>query len=126
MSGFVINTENETVNNQNFRKVLFTTKNSQLVLMTLEPSEDIGLEVHEGHDQIIGVKTGVAKVVIDGEESMVGPDYLIIVPAGSEHNVINHSADEKLRIFTIYTPPEHPEDTIHRTRDEAMDAETDH
>lgn len=123
MSGYITNIENETLNNENFRKVIFTGPNSQLVVMTLLPGEEIGMEVHENVDQYIRVETGVAKVVIDEEETVVGKDYVVIVPAGSEHNVINQSANEKLRLYTVYSPAEHPDGTIHRTKEEALKAE---
>ncbi len=126
MNGYISNIENETLNNQNFRKVLYTAPKSQLVAMTLQPGEEIGSEVHDGLDQFIRVQTGVAKVIIDGEEHVIGPDYIVIVPAGVEHNVINSSAEEVLRLYTIYSPAEHPDNTIHRTKEEADKAEHHH
>lgn len=119
MNGYITNIENDTLSNQNFRKVLYTGPNSQLVVMTLQPGEEIGTETHPDTDQYIRIQTGVAKVLIDGEEQVVGPDYVVIIPAGSEHNVINGSGEEPLRLYTLYTPPEHPHNTIHRTKEEA-------
>ncbi len=98
----------------------------QLVVMTLQPGEEIGMEVHSNIDQFFRVETGVAKVIIDGEEDIIGPDYVAIVPAGAEHNVINSSAQDPLRLYTIYTPPEHKDGTIHRTKAEAEQDEHHH
>lgn len=119
MNGYITNIENETISNQNFRKVIYTGSKSQLVIMTLLPGEEIGSETHSDIDQYIRVQTGVAKVYIDGEEQVVGPDYVIMIPAGSEHNVVNGSGEEPLRLYTIYSPPEHPKGTIHRSKEEA-------
>ena len=126
MNGFVSNIENETLSNENFRKVLYTGPHSQLVVMTLLPGEEIGAEVHHDIDQFIRVETGVAKTIIDGEETTIGPDYVVVIPAGSEHNIINQSADEKLRLYTVYSPAEHADGTIHRTKEEAMEDEHHH
>ena len=120
MNTYISNIENETLNNENFRKVLFTGKNMQLVVMTLQPGVEIGTEVHHDIDQFFRVETGVAKIIVDGDEQIIGPDYIAIVPAGAEHNVINSSAQDALRLYTIYTPPEHKDGTIHRTKEEAM------
>lgn len=119
MKDTIYNIENETLTNENFRKVLFTGEYSQLVVMTLQPGEEIGSEVHDDIDQFFRVESGVAKVVIDGDETTIGPDFAVIVPAGKEHNVINVSAEETLKLYTIYSPPEHPENTLHRTKEEA-------
>lgn len=126
MNGYITNIENETLNSENFRKVLFTGEHMQLVVMTLEPGEDIGTEAHPDIDQFFRVETGVATLVIDGEEETLGPDFVAIVPAGSEHNIINASGEEKLRLYTIYTPPEHKDGTIHRTKQEALEDEHHH
>jgi mannose-6-phosphate isomerase-like protein (cupin superfamily) len=125
VNGYITNIENETINNENFRKVLFTAPNSQLVVMTLLPGEEIGAEIHPNVDQFFRIETGVAKVIIDGEETVVGKDYVVIVPAGSEHNVINQSAEEALRLYTIYSPAQHADGTIHRTKKEADSLEED-
>jgi len=126
MNGYITNIENETLSNQNFRKVLYTGSKMQLVVMTLQPSEEIGMEVHAGTDQFFRIETGVARIIIDGEENIAGPDDVVVVPAGAKHNVINGSADAPLRLYTIYSPPEHPRETVHRTKEEAEKAEHHH
>ena len=124
--GYTDNIEDRTLENSNFRKVLFTGKYMQLVVMCLKGGEDIGEEVHDTVDQFFRVEKGEAKIVIDGDESIVGEDMVAIVPAGSLHNVINTSETEDLKLYTIYTPPNHPEGTVHATREEAMEAEEEH
>ena len=126
MNGYIANIENETLSNQNFRKVLFTRPKIQLVVMTPQPGEEIGSEVHADIDQYIKVQTGVAKIYIDGEEHIIGPDYVVIIPAGAEHNVVNGSGEEPLRLYTVYSPPEHSHGTIHRSKEEADKAEHHH
>lgn len=116
--GYLSNIENETLENSNFRKVLFTGSYSQLVVMSLLPGEEIGSEVHEGHDQFIRIESGKAKVIMNGEESEVSDDFAFIIPAGVEHNVINISESELLKLYTIYSPAEHPEGTIQATKPE--------
>lgn len=123
MNGFIGDIEKETLENSNFRKVIYTGKHAQLVLMSLAPGEEIGLEVHPEVDQFFRIEKGSAKVVIDGEEQVVGQDFAIVVPAGSEHNVINVSQEEELKLYTIYSPPNHPDGTIHKTKVEAEAAE---
>lgn len=123
---YIDNIEEQTLGNSNFRKVLFTGKYMQLVVMCLKGGEDIGKEVHDNVDQFFRVEEGEAKFVIDGIESIVGEDMVAIVPAGAEHNVINTSDTDDLKLYTIYTPPNHPEGTVHATRDEAMEAEEEH
>ncbi|MEX2110281.1 MAG: cupin domain-containing protein [Gemmatimonadaceae bacterium] len=121
MSGYVTNIERETIRNGDFRRVLYTGPNIQLVLMTLQPREDIGLEVHRDHDQFIRVETGTGVAVLDGEDSALIDGTAVVIPAGVEHNVINTSPDKPLRLYTLYSPPEHPQGTVHRTK---RDAET--
>ncbi len=123
MKGYLDDIEKITKENSTFRKVLFTGKFSQLVVMRLKPGEDIGKEVHPDVDQFFRIEEGEAKLVIDGEEAMAKEDFAIIVPAGSEHNLINTSKDKELKLYTIYSPPNHPENTVHKTRKEAMEAE---
>ena len=123
MKGYLSNIEDETLNNDNFRKVLFTGKHMQLVVMSLKVGEDIGEEVHDHVDQFFRIEQGECKVVIDGEEHILGPEMVAIVPAGSNHNVINTSKTEDLKLYTIYSPANHPEGTVHATREEAMKAE---
>jgi len=123
MSGYYGPIEKDTLENENFRKVLFTGPNMQLVLMTLQPGEDIGMETHEGHDQFFRFEAGMGKVVIDSTEYAVKDGDVAIVPSGAEHNVINVSETETLKLYTIYTPPEHADGTIHTTKAEALAAE---
>ncbi len=115
--------EKETLQNENFRKVLFTAPHSQLVVMCLQPGEDIGSEVHHDHDQFFRIEQGSGMAEIDGQEYQLIDDTVVIVPAGQEHNITNTSESEKMKLYTIYSPPEHPEGTIHQTKAEAMEAE---
>lgn len=125
MKGFVGNIEEQTKANGFFRQVLFTASHSQLVLMTLQPGEEIGMEVHPDNDQFFRFDEGMGKVVIAGEESEVKDGFAVVVPAGTEHNVIN-TGTGPLKLYTIYSPPNHPEGTIHKTKEEAMAAEEHH
>jgi mannose-6-phosphate isomerase-like protein (cupin superfamily) len=120
MNGYVTNIERETIANEDFRRVLFTGPNTQLVLMTLRPGEDIGLETHHGHDQFIRVEQGRGVVRLNGKESALEDGSAVVVPAGVEHNVVNTSDTAPLRLYTLYSPPEHPDGTVHLTREEAM------
>ena len=122
MKGYIDNIEKLTLENENFRKVLYTGKHSQLVLMSLKPNEDIGLEVHPNVDQFFRIEKGQGKVVIDGVEHEISDGFAIIVPAGSEHNVINTST-ESLKLYTIYSPANHKDGTIHETKEIAMASE---
>ncbi len=124
--GYVDNIEDKTKENSNFRTVLYTGSHMQLVVMSLKPGEDIGEEVHDTVDQFFRFEEGEGKVVIDGEESIVGEDMVVIVPAGSLHNIINTSETEDLKLYTIYAPANHPEGTVHVTKEEAMAAEEEH
>ena len=126
MNGYIGNIEDETINNPNFRKVLYTGKHMQLVVMSLKPMEDIGMEVHENVDQFFRIEKGECKVIIDGEETLLNPSMVAIVPAGSMHNVVNTSQTEELKLYTIYAPANHPEGTIHATKEDAMKAEEEH
>lgn len=119
MKFYADNIEEKTLENTDFRRVLFTGKNSQLVLMTLKPGEEIGSEVHEEHDQFFRIEAGEAKFVLDGEEILGGDGFAVVVPAGLKHNVINNG-DDDLRLYTIYSPPEHPDGTVHHTKEEAL------
>ncbi len=123
MKGYVGNIEEATEKNNNFRKVLFTGKYCQLVVMSLKPKEEIGMEVHPKVDQFFRIEEGKAKLIIDGEEHSVGDGDAFIVPGGSQHNVINASGNENLKLYTIYSPPNHPDGTIHKTKAEADAAE---
>ena len=115
MDGYVINIEKATLENDNFRKVLHTAGHSQLVVMSLLPGEDIGSEVHE-LDQFIRFESGRGKVVLDGKEYEVEDDWAVVIPAGVEHNVINTSDSEKMKLYSIYSPPEHAEGTVRPTK----------
>lgn len=119
MKGYVDNIEELTLENDNFRKVLYTGKNSQLVLMTLRPGEEIGAEVHEEHDQFFRIDEGMGKVIIDDNEYEISDGSAVVVPAGADHNVIN-TGTEPLKLYTIYSPPEHKDGILHATREKAM------
>lgn len=122
MVGYVTNIEQDTLENNDYRRVLFTGKNTQLVLMTLQPGEEIGREVHEEHDQFIRVEAGTGLVKLDADEHSLGDGSAVVIPAGVEHNVVNTSRREPLRLYTLYSPPEHPDGTLHRTKaDEPAD-----
>lgn len=120
MKGFAANIEKNTLENNSFRKVLYTTKHSQLVLMSLLPQEEIGMEVHAENDQFFRFESGQGKCIIDGNEYEVGPSFAIVVPAGSQHNVINTSATEKLKFYTIYSPADHKDGIEHITKQDAL------
>lgn len=111
--------------NDNFRQVLFTTERSQLVLMSLKPGEEIGEEVHEGIDQVLVFTDGEGEAVIEGDRSSVRAGSTVVVPGGTRHNFVNTGA-APLKLFTVYTPPEHPDGTIHRTKEEAEEYEREH
>lgn len=124
MQGFVADIEKLTVENTDFRRVLYTGKHLQLVLMTLQPGEGIGEEVHDGHDQFFRIESGSGEVRIDGKATPIKDDDAVIVPAGARHNVIN-TGDAPLTLYTLYGPPEHRDGVIHATRAEA-DASEEH
>jgi mannose-6-phosphate isomerase-like protein (cupin superfamily) len=126
MSGYSINIEQKTLEGNNFREVLYTTKRSQLVIMTLQPGEEIGMEHHTGHDQFIRVEEGDGVAILDGEEHKLEDGTAVVIPAGTEHNVINKSTTEPLRLYTLYTPPEHPDGIVHKTKAEADKYEEEH
>jgi len=121
MKGYVVNLEEKTQANRFFRQVLFTSGKSQLVVMAIQPNEDIGLETHPEHDQFIRVESGVGKVIMDGVESDLADGSGVVIPAGVEHNVIN-TGSEVMKLYTVYTPPEHEDGTIHQTKAEAIAA----
>ena len=123
MVGYHANIERLTLANKNFRQVLFTAPHSQLVLMSLLPGEEIGLEVHNNVDQFFRFEKGSGKIILGGEETIIGDGDGAIVPAGTKHNVINTSATEELKLYTIYSPANHPAGTIHPTKADAEKAE---
>lgn len=122
-TGYVTNIERDTLSNEDFRRVLFTGRNTQLVLMTLKSGEDIGQEIHDEHDQFIRVEAGRGVVVLAGKEYALSDGVAVVIPAGVEHNIINTSADAPLRLYTLYSPPEHADGTVHRTK---RDASSEH
>lgn len=126
MKGYVKNIEEETLSNENFRKVLYTSTYGQVVVMSLLPNEDIGMEVHETTDQFFRIDSGEGKVIIDGEESMITDGFAVVVPAGSQHNVINTSSEKSLKLYTIYMPPHHKDQVVHATKAEAEADTEDH
>jgi mannose-6-phosphate isomerase-like protein (cupin superfamily) len=123
MGGFSINIDLATKENNFFRKVIHTANHSQLVLMALSPSEEIGVETHKENDQFFRFELGAGKVIVNGEEFIVGDGDIVIVPSGAEHNVINTSKTDYLKFYTLYSPSHHPDGTIHKTKDEAEAAE---
>jgi len=125
MKGFKTNIETDTIANNNFRKVLYTGKHSQLVLMTLQPGEEIGLEVHEDTDQFFRFEAGTGRVVIDETTYDVADGDAVIVPAGAPHNVINVSDTETLNLYTIYSPAHHKDQTVHATKADEVEEEFD-
>ncbi|PIP68768.1 cupin domain-containing protein [Candidatus Nomurabacteria bacterium CG_4_9_14_0_2_um_filter_32_10] len=119
MKGFNANLEKETLENTNFRKVLYTGKHSQLVLMSLMPNEDIGIEIHKDNDQFFRFEKGEGKCVIDGNEYILEDGSVIVVPAGAEHNIVNISDTEDLKFYTIYSPAHHKDGLVKSTKAEA-------
>ena len=123
MAGYHTGIESKTLQNEFFRQVLFTGKHTQLVLMALQPQEDIGMEVHHTVDQFFRIEAGEGKAIVDGQEYELKDGVALIVPAGSQHNIINTSPTASLKLYTLYSPPNHPDGTIHQTKAEAMAAE---
>lgn len=123
MNGYHDDIEELTLKNTYFRQVLFTGNHSQLVLMALKPNEDIGEEIHPDNDQFFRFEEGSGKVVIDGEEFEVKDGMAVVVKSGSQHNIINTSNTDYLKLYTIYSPAHHPDGTIHKTKKEALKAE---
>ena len=124
MTGFFGPIEKQTLKNEYFRQVLFTGKHAQLVVMCLQPGEEIGNEVHPDVDQFFRIEQGQATFVFNGKEKHVAKDGdAVIVPAGTYHNVINASKTEKLKLYTIYSPPNPPDGTVHKTKADAERAE---
>ncbi len=119
MAGYVVNIEQKALANGYFRQVLFTGPNSQLVVMAIAPGEDIGMETHGDVDQFIRVEAGEGKAILNGEEHHLSDGFAVVIPAGTEHNIVNLSHSEPLKLYTIYSPAEHPDGTVHRNKAEA-------
>ena len=126
MTGYVSNIEEKTLQNDYFREVLNTSQHSQLVVMSLNPNEEIGMEVHEIVDQFIRVEQGIGKAILNGEEYLISDGFAIVVPAGTQHNVINTSSEKKLKLYTVYSPAHHKDKTIHKTKQDAEADTQDH
>lgn len=127
MKGYKSNIEKETLKNKNFRRVLYTSKHSQLVVMSLKPREEIGMETHPENDQFVRFEGGTGRVVIDTNKYNVKDGDAVVIPAGAKHNVINTSDKKKLKLYTIYSPPHHKDQIVHKTKEqaEASDEEFD-
>lgn len=123
--GYVTNIEKNSLDNGNFRKVLYTAKNSQLVVMSLKPKEEIGMETHQ-LDQFIRVEKGSGKTVLNGKEYEITDGSAVVVPAGTEHNIVNTSETEEMKLYTVYSPPNHKDGTVHPTKADAMADEGEH
>jgi len=119
MKGYVTNIEGDALGNENFRKVLYTGKHSQLVLMSLRPNEEIGMEVHPDNDQFFRFEKGQGKCIIDGNEYELKDGIAVVVPAGAQHNIINMSSTEELKLYTIYSPAHHKDGVVRSTKEEA-------
>lgn len=126
MTGYLANIEKLTLANTNFRQVLYTGQHSQLVLMSIPPQGEIGTEVHEIVDQFLRIEAGHGEVIMNGEKHTVSDGDAFIVPAGVQHNVVNTSDTEDLKLYTVYAPPHHKDGTIHHTKAEADEDEADH
>lgn len=120
MVGYVTNIEKRSLENDYFREVLFTGPHSQLVVMSLAPGEDIGMETHPEVDQFIRVECGNGKAILNGEEHTLGDGSAVVIPAGTQHNIVNTSATEAMKLYTIYSPANHPQGTIHKNKAEAL------
>lgn len=125
MKGYRLNIEDATIDNQNFRRVLYTGKQTQLVLMSLAPQEEIGLETHTENDQFFRFEAGSGKCIIDDTEYIVSDGIAVVVPAGAQHNIINTSSTERLQFYTLYSPPHHQDGLQHQTKVEAEENEAD-
>ena len=123
---YVVDIEKRSLENDYFREVLFTAGHCQLVVMAIAPGEEIGMETHHDGDQFIRVEAGVGKSILNGEERPIAEGTALVIPSGTEHNIINTSEHVALKLYTIYAPPHHPDGTIHRTRAEADAAEAHH
>ena len=116
MRGHITDIEHDALANEDYRRVLYTGPNLQLVLMTLAPGEEIGRERHDGHDQFIRVESGAGEALLDGRTYPLKDGSSVVIPSGAEHNVVNTSKRDKLRLYTLYAPPEHKDGTVHRAK----------
>jgi mannose-6-phosphate isomerase-like protein (cupin superfamily) len=119
MKGYVTDIEKDTLENSDFRRVLYTAKNTQLVLMSLQPKEEIGEETHS-LDQFIRVEAGDGSAILDGVKHKISDGTAVVIPAGTKHNVVNESNTEELKLYTLYSPPEHRDGTVHKTKADAL------
>lgn len=125
MKGYITNIEKVSLENKYFRQVLYTAKNSQLVVMSLQPGEEIGEEVHQ-LDQFIRCEKGEGKAVLDGVQNEISDGFVVVVPAGTKHNIVNTSPTETLQLYTLYSPPNHKDGTLHKTKADAEADEQEH
>lgn len=125
MAGYSIDIEKKSIENGYFREVLFTAPNLQLVVMSLKPGEEIGMETHEKGDQFFRVEAGQGQAILDGEVTELSDGMIVVIPEGVEHNIVNTSADQDLKVYTLYSPPEHRDGVTHKTKAEA-DADEEH
>lgn len=125
MKGFSINIEKGTLANENFRKVLYTGKHLQLVLMSLRGGEEIGMETHPDNDQFFRFEKGNGKCIIDGNEYKVSDGDVVIIPAGAKHNIINTDPSSELKMYTIYSPPHHKDGIVRTTKEDAAKHEAE-
>ncbi len=123
MKGYIINIDQETRSNEDYRRVLYTAKNSQLVVMSIAPGDEIGEEVHE-LDQFIRFERGQAKILLNDEEYLAGEDFAVVIPAGVKHNVIN-IGEIDLQLYSVYSPPEHKDKTIQATKADEIEEHFD-
>jgi mannose-6-phosphate isomerase-like protein (cupin superfamily) len=126
MKGYLVNIERKTIANEFFREVLYTDQHCQLVVMSLNEKEDIGMEIHEIVDQFIRIEQGEGKAILNGKELNLEEGSAVIVPAGTKHNIINTSSEKKLKLYTLYSPAHHKDKTIHKTKKEALADTEDH
>lgn len=117
--GYIVNIEERTRENEDFRRVLYTAGNSQLVLMSLKPGEDIGEEVHDDVDQFLRIEKGTGKAIVGGATHDLGDGSIVIVPVGTKHNIMN-TGQGAMKLYTLYSPPHHRDGTVHRTKAEAL------
>jgi mannose-6-phosphate isomerase-like protein (cupin superfamily) len=119
MTGYISNIEKESLDNIYFRKVLYTAPHSQLVVMCLKPKEDIGMEVHDTVDQFIRIEKGEGLAILNGEETKIKGNFAVVIPAGTQHNIVNTSKNKEMKLYTVYSPANHPDGTIHKNKAEA-------